>query len=77
VDQERKDEIMERGLEALTILSGQTRDQSLLKPTVELLFKVLSNVKASPMDAKVRNINKSGKAYQGKLAPFPAVFQFL
>jgi len=66
---------MERGLEALSLLNDQAQGQ--IRGTIELVFKILSNVKASPMDQKMRCINKTGKAYQGKLLPFPAVFHFL
>jgi hypothetical protein len=47
------------------------------KAIVELIFKILSNVKKTPMDEKVRKINKAGKAYQAKLLPFPSALHFL
>jgi PUB domain len=48
VDNDRKEEVMERGLEALSLLNDQAQSQ--VRSTIELLFKILSNVKASPMD---------------------------
>lgn len=69
---------MEKGLILLDkFKNSEAENGAAHRGSIELILKVLGNVKANPMEQKMRSLNKSGKAFSVKIGPYSAILQFL
>lgn len=58
-------------------LQRECKDSTLLRGVVDTLFKILTNIAASPMEPKFRRLGKQSKAVKEKILAYSAATQFL